>query len=239
MSGICFDLNPDAGYVQAQMKLGILFLHHTQNAVTLNNLQSVRRQNPKATVVTMSPDNPLPGGYCLTDTPHLKEFHSQMPKRREDFLVCSWFLQKKEKCDKWWIIEWDVFCEVPVVDYYKDVWHYSFVASSVCLPNREPSWYWFRHAAGTPESYRPYIMGALPFLFLFSEAALDATCQMLLDDPFTVGNSELRFATAANRCGYPPCGFSPPRDRITWRAFKKISGSPTIFHPVKHLVDYR
>lgn len=220
-------------------KLGILFLHHTRNPVTLNNLQSIRRCNPDATIVTMSPDEPLEDGYSLNKTPELKKVHSELPQRREDSLVASWFLQKRETCDKWWIVEWDLFCEVSVSEYYQNVWHFPFVAPSVCLPYRDLHWFWFQKTQGMPEEYKPFLMGALPFVFLMSEEALGATCRMLIDCPFTTGNSELRFATAANRSGYAPCGYSPPNDRLTWRPWSRLTGPKTIFHPVKHYVDYR
>jgi len=31
---------------------------------------------------------------------------------------------------------------------------------------------------------------------------------------FTGGNAVVRFPSIAHRCGYPPCGFSPPGDQI-------------------------
>jgi hypothetical protein len=224
---------------RSQGKLGILFLHHTHNQVTQHNLRTIRRHNPQATLATMGSDQPLPGGYTLNDTPELKRLHLQMPKRRVDLLVCSWFVQKREKCDRWWIAEWDVYCEMPVFEYYQPVWDFPFVASSLRLSYREPRWNWFGVTQGTPDEYRPYLIGAVPFIYLISEAALGATCRMLMRCRFFSGNSEMRFATAANRSGYPPCGFSPPNDKITWIEWKRVAGLPTIFHPVKHIVDYR
>lgn len=223
----------------ANDELGILFLHHACDPVTLRNLESIRRNNPKATLVTFSASEPLKGGYSLDQTPDLKQIHAQLPTRRTDVLVCSWYLQKREKCDKWWIVEWDLYCEMAATEYYWPVWHYPFVASSVRLRHREPNWNWFRALQGTPESYEPHIIGAVPFIFLMSETALESTCRMLLNNPFYSGNAELRFATAANRAGFPPCGFSPQNDRITWITWDRITGSKNIFHPVKHVVDYR
>lgn len=219
--------------------LGILFLHHSHNPVTRFNLAQIRLRNPDATIATMSPGDPLPGGYTLRDTPPLKRLHAQLPARRVDLLVCSWFLQKREACRKWWIAEWDVYPEVSVADYYGSVWEYPFVASSVRLPRREPEWNWFRSLQGTPKGYRPFLVGAVPFIFLFDELALAAACNMLLKHPFFSGNSEMRLATAANRAGYPPCGFSPPHDGISWMEWKRVTGPPGIFHPVKHIADYR
>ena len=219
-------------------KLGILFLHHSRNGITLNNLHSIQRHNPKAIIATMSPDEIFPGGYSLNQTPKLKGLHARRPKGHGDLLVCSWFLQRKEKCDKWWIVEWDTFCEISVAQYYRSVWHYPFITAKVCLRHREPDWEWFRAGCVTQE-YGSFVMGAVPFLYLLSEQALEGTCRMLIDHPLDFGNSELRFATAANRAGYAPCGFSPPNDRITWITWNRITGPRTIFHPVKHYVDYR
>jgi len=214
--------------------LGILFLHYAVNQVVRTNLASVRRQNPRATVVTMSAGAKLPHGYSLTATPEITRFHSQNPRRGSDWLVCSWFLQRRERCEKWWIIEWDTYCATSVRDYYQSVWDFPFVASSVRLRCREPEWAWFREAGNLPEQYRASAMGAVPFLYLLSDPALERICLTLLKQPFFAGNAELRFATVANWCGLPPCGYSPPGDQITWKTWDRLAERKTIFHPVKH-----
>ena len=218
-------------------RLGILFLHHHVDRVVTNNLRNIRLHNPDAVVVTISAGTPLPGGYTIDPTPQLKWLHSALMQRSGDRLVCSWFLQRKEVCDKWWIVEWDTFCNMPFRDYYRPVWNFPFVASSVRLPHREPEWHWFAKAKKIPESYKPFMTGIVPFISLLSEDALKATCTMLLENPLVAGNSELRFATAASRCGYVPCGYSPPNDQITWINWKTLPDKPTIVHPVKFFVE--
>jgi len=216
-------------------RLGILFLHHHVDAVVEDHLRRIREHNPDATVITMSSGKTLPNGYNLEPTPGLRWLHFLRARRSGDRLVCSWFLQRKEVCDKWWIVEWDTFCAMPAREYYRPVWAFPFVASSVRLKYREPEWAWFADSKALPKDYAPFAMGAVPFLYLMSEPALRAVCRMLLDNPLKVGNSELRFATAANRCGYAPCGFSPPNDQITWIKWNKLPPRPTIVHPVKEL----
>jgi hypothetical protein len=213
--------------------LGVLFLHHNSNSVALNNLRSARTMNPDAAIVTMSAGKPLRGGYTLNATPRLKELHAVNVNRSSDWLVCSWFIQRREKFKKWWIIEWDVFCGVSARDYYRPVWRFPFVASTVQLPYREPGWWWFSKIKDMPDRYRPYAMGAVPFLYLLSDSALTAICQTLIAEPFTEGNGELRFATVANKCGFPPCGYSPPNDQITWMNHSSLCRPRTISHAVK------
>ena len=113
----------------AQSALGILFLHHEKSEVVGQNLQSIKAHNPEALVVSMSAGTPLAGGYSLAATPEVAGLHSINPTRSSDWLVCSWFLQRREQCDKWWIVEWDTYCTASVRDYYQPVWHFPFVAS--------------------------------------------------------------------------------------------------------------
>jgi hypothetical protein len=216
--------------------LGIVFMHHHVDEVVINNLNSIRRHNPDATIVTVSAGERFPGGYALDTTPDYKRFHSGEP-RATDRLLSSWFFQRKETCDKWWLVEWDVFCTTSVRDYYKPVWDFPFVASAVYLRNRDPEWLWFRFLNALPGDYKPHVVGAAPFLYLVDESVLSAVCTILEEKPFFTGNCEMRFATAARRCGYGPCGFSPPNDRITWKEVRPKIDHPGIFHPIKHLVE--
>jgi hypothetical protein len=218
-------------------RLGVLFLHHDVDEITRNNLRSIQTHNPDLTLATISGGKPLPGGYSIDATPDLKALHGRDPATSDDFLICSWLRQRRERCDRWWIVEWDVFCRVSIRDYYAPVWDFPFVASAVRLPFREPQWYWFRaiQEQTIPAAYQPYIMGTVPTLYLMSETALSATCAMLLREPLPIGNCEVRFTTAANRCGYPPCGFSPPDDRISWIPWKAMPPDGRIVHPVKFL----
>jgi hypothetical protein len=62
---------------------------------------------------------------------------------------------------------------------------------------------------------------------------------MLLDHPLSVSNCEFRFATAASRCGYPACGFSPPNDQITWISWTRLPDRPMIVHPMKQSQEPR
>lgn len=215
--------------------LGIIFLHHDFNDVVRNNLRSIKKHNADAKIITMSAGASLPGGYSINATPKIKELHSANQKRGSDWLVCSWFLQHKEKYDKWWVVEWDTYCATSVRDYYRPVWEFPFVASSVRLPCREPEWHWFSKLEKVPQEYIPYMAGGVPFLYLMTDEALKKTCATLLARPLIGGNGELRFTTAANKSGFAPCGFSPPNDKITWIPWRHITGQPAIFHPVKQL----
>ena len=219
-------------------ELGIVFLHHATDAVTRNNLARIRAEHPGATIVTVSAGEPLPGGYALRDTPELEPYHAFNKKQGADWLVCSWFKRRRESCRRWWIVEWDVYCAMPVAEYYRPVWEYPFVASSVRRRNLDPTGWLWRDNQRLPPEFRPYAMGAVPFAYLLQEPALAAICSTLIAHPFAEGNGELRFGTAANRCGFTPCGFSPPGDQIGWVAHATIPNRRGIYHPVKFIPDF-
>ncbi len=178
----------------------------------------------------------LPFGYSLQGTEDISRLHAALPTRSSDWLVCSWFVQRKEICDKWWIIEWDTFCNTSATDYYAPVWHFPFVVTTVIKKCREPNWYWFRDDHQMPTESRPYLIGGVPFLYLIDDNALQTTCECLLRMRSIAGNGELRFATAANMCGFTPCAFSPPDDRISHISWEHVDDAKAIFHPVKHFV---
>ncbi len=223
--------------VLMKSEIGVIFLHHNINPIVVNNLRSIEFHNPDAFVTTISAEDPFPGGYSLSTTPELQKYHNVNRRRASDILVCSWFLQNKSHCDKWWIVEWDTHCTIPIKQYYEPVWSYDFVCAAVYLQRRERDWPWFACIRNLPVQYRRFATGAVPFLYLVSSEALRGVCQSMLQQPFTAGNGELRFATVASKCGYPPCGFSPPNDQISWFSPKERYIGKGIYHPVKHLVE--
>ena len=126
-------------------RLGILFLHHHVDHVVKNNLRSIRLHNPDVFLTSVSAGEPLPGGHTIAPTSQLKWLHSTLHSRSSDRLVCSWYIQRQphEICDKWWIVEWDVFCNMAIRVSDRSVWDFPFVVPSVRLPHREPEWHWF------------------------------------------------------------------------------------------------
>ncbi len=220
-----------------ERELGVLLLHHDTDPVTINNRDSIAKHNPGVAIATISAEASFVDGYSPFLTPQLYNVYLREPKAFNDMLVCSWFIQRREICKKWWIVEWDTYCSMPIREYYRDVWHRPFVASEVYSTKRPVDWHWFHNIKDLPADCQPYAMGAVPFLYLISEEALTAVCEYMIRKPLLVPNNELRFASIANRCGFPPFAFTPPGNQISWIRPASRPIGRGIYHPVKHLVS--
>src|SRR6187402_1271992 len=90
--------------------IGIVFLHHRCDPVTLNNLQSFKRHNPYATIVTVGATQPLPGGYSILDFPIYREawarqmLYAELQANSPDLLVYAWYANRHENCNRWIIV---------------------------------------------------------------------------------------------------------------------------------------
>lgn len=89
-------------------------------------------------MATMSAGKKFPNGYNIDATPEIKRLHSAIVSCVNDWLVCSWFLQRRERCAKWRIIEWDAFCAASVRDYYRPLRDFPLLAANhwVCKETR-------------------------------------------------------------------------------------------------------
>lgn len=225
--------------------LGIVFLHHRSDAVTLNNLQSFREWNPGATMVTMSAEEALPGGYSIREmegwAERWREHTSRewLRARSTDLLVYAWYANRREQCERWVLVEWDAFCACSVEEYFGGLMKRDVVGGTVRVPgdNDEP-WYWFRERETLPEALRESAAGIVPFSFiLVSNHALSAMCEMLPEGDLGNGNGELRFASLARAAGFQPLPNRVGEGRNDWQPIPE--GTPLgrgMWHPVKWLV---
>ena len=231
--------------IETREKLGIVFLHHRTDDVTLNNLRSFQHWNPAATIVTMSSEESLPGGYSIQNMPGWAErwrehtAKSDLRARSADLLVYAWYENRREHCHRWLLVEWDSYCACPVDKFFGELIERDLVASVVHLPGENgESWWWFGERQSLPERLRSYAAGVTPFSFiLVSDRALSAMCRMLPSGNLGNGNCELRFASLARACGFHPLANRQGAGRNDWRLIPKNTQIGWgMWHPVKWLV---
>lgn len=226
-------------------KLGIIFLHHKTDDVTINNLQSFKKWNPDAVFVTMSPDEALPGGYSIQNMPDwLEKWKVQTSKpdmlaKSTDLLIYAWYANRKENCEKWLIVEWDTFCNCSVEDYFGQLIEQDLVGAYIQVLGKD-NWYWFPQLNSFPEILHKNAAGIVPMsLVLVSDTALNSIYKSLdvFNNNFGAGNGELRFATLAKFAGHEAihnsigAGINEPI-KLPENLYIKHG----MFHPIKHVV---
>lgn len=246
---ICASMSnpPAAKQFPAVERLGIVFLHHRTDEVTLNNLESFRRWNPDATIVTVSPTTALAGGYSIEQFADYKKIWDRhtasvhLRARSADLLLYGWYLNRKEECERWLVVEWDTYCTTKVEKFFEADWERDLVVSRVRWPLKDPGWYWWKSHASLPPDLHRFAAGTVPFsCILIKDAALTAIVEKVPWDQLGECNGELRFGTLANACGFPPIEVSSGKEFIDWEPLaptSKLVGG--LFHPVKWLASDR
>ena len=203
--------------------LGIIFQYHNTDTITLQNASSVFHHTkfPYPIILIRRID----GGQAWYDS---------------DLAMYYWYAQRKVECARWLYLEWDVFCNQWIDEFYKPVWDEDLAGSNVEYPHNS-KWPWFSHAPKLPAEVRPFACGVWPFNGVFmSDKMLAILSKLFLKEKWNV-ISELRIATAAKLYGITPVKhpFSSsynnwvPTDKITEGA-KSSSG---IWHPIKTRIN--
>lgn len=221
--------------------IGLVFLHHLTDEVTANNLQSFRDWNPGMTIVTMSAAEPFPDGYSIQDFSEYREKwarHTAQEGRHNssaDVLLYAWYQNRRERCDRWVVVEWDAYCAMRVGDFFAIAWEFDVVAPGVVWRNRDPGWYWFSAVPTLPADLQPFAVGIAPFCFIMvRDAVLEKVCQRVPWDQLGKGNSELRFATLVYASGFTPVPNPLAGWNIGWQPLPETTPvHKGMWHPVK------
>jgi len=248
--------------------VGILFLHHNNDPVTLSHLELIRVSNPNVQVIPISQWGvTLEGGHnareladeCdwvadrFADLP-VGTAHTLDPSQREmiwrnaDLVIYLWHRSRRESAKRWIVLEWDVFCNISVDEFYAPVWDSDVAATSVPAyrwgsnrVHRSP-WYWFRRPElqRLPRRYRAYAAGVAPLAgVLLSDDALGQISDVVLNDPaLSQVFCELRMGTVARYlgCELQEIGSLATQTLTGEREFSRCDiNVPSIWHKVKTL----
>jgi hypothetical protein len=218
-------------------ELGIIFAHFTLNEATRVNLESFRRWHTEGPVLTVTSSDLNFEGGCLG-----KNFPLWEPGKEwyhADYTLYQAYLTRQVDCRRWFYVEWDCHCNMPVREYLRHVWDFDFAAPSVRLYYREPEWAWFQQMRFLPEQLRPYAMGVVPLNgIMLSNRALSAIVAAVLKERLPI-QSEFRIGTLGHACGFPAVA-NPLGNSMTWSNNLPQLGDPNnvqlppgIWHPIK------
>ncbi len=229
----------------------VLFLHHRACQVAAQNYTSFQKRNPGAPIIAVSTGATLEGGICLGDSPEAWEIWSShivssgMSAKSTDLIFCLWYkyLRRPEQnAERWFIVEWDTYCNIRVEDYCKEVWDFPISGANTVWPSLEPDWHYFKHTRSLPAKFQPFACGIVPMsCILIQDWLLSKIVAEMPWDQLGTTNGENRLATLAAYCG-ALVGVNPRVGPfITWRTLTLrfgLHGTRAMFHAFKSLYPY-
>lgn len=180
----------------------ILFLHHhpLYEAVMARHLALLKALNPNAEVVPL----------CFEPDRETRDWQW----RNCDVLIYEWFIQVQPEHERFFIIEFDTFCTMPLKEFYGSAYDKPAVGSVIVLPwSHEPvlgygqpmrEWHWFSHG-DTPRLY-PFLRGLCPVCgAMFSRKCLAKMSSIYFSNREVDRlHAECRLGTLACMAGYEP-----------------------------------
>ncbi len=220
-----------------------VFIHHDVDAVTQGHWSKVCKFSDGPVVAVSASNKRLPQGLSILDWPREDtNFSEHLAKnlalgaKSTDLLLVAWFKNRSVSGDSYFIVESDTLINCDIARWLEPVRNFPFSAPSIRLTNREPEWEWFRFRETLPAHFQPFACGIVPFTCLsISHTALSAISDVYPCDPGS-GNGELRLASAAAYCGFPPVANPHAGSTIACKDLSPIGLAPTIYHPVKKTI---
>lgn len=219
---------------QKQHKLCILFLYHKCDDVTRQHLESLVLSNPDAVVVPLTDSI----SEHLPNTIDVGEYDNDWvlsdPWSNVDVTVYKWFNNRTFDAEKYAFIEYDCFCNVNLIDYYKDVWDSDVAGVDFFTMKENPGWKWFGEESllTLPHTHRPYASGIVPFVCsLLSHSALERIVAHTSKEAIF---SELRLGTATRMLNLKFKRLPLlKRSTICWHSYPWQINRPGLFHGIK------
>lgn len=184
----------------------ILYIHHLplNEGITQRHAMLLKTLNSGARVIPLSFYDGRPRPMLA---PNEQFFHF-------DTLIYEWFLREKPKFDRYFLIEWDLFCTAPLKEFYGAAYDRPCVGSIIARPwsrdillehdFAERDWHFFTHG-NTPGLY-PFLRGIIPSCgAMFSHECLEIM-SLIWSENREVDRliCEVRMGTMACMAGFEP-----------------------------------
>lgn len=226
----------------------ILFMHHKTCDVTINNLNSLRKNNPNKKIITIGFDKfqLLDGSHVVHKNDVLYPNNNLMIDKNKDWnywsevdLLIYDFYIHHPNYSHYIITEWDVYCNCSAEDFYGDRLYSDALGHGIVTQDNIQDWCWYQFLTEEQKKI-PNLGGIGPVLILFSNRVLKAITDKLLLNPRLYDNmfSELRMGTLVQQCGFKLKQYSDNDTFVSWKP-EYIRFDPKVpgwYHPIKTLV---
>lgn len=205
----------------------ILFMHHRADELTRRHFQLLREHNPYPVI-------PLHAGQRehlehAVDTGALADVW-----RNSDLGYLNWFRRRPFDAERYLWLEYDTFANLPVREFYGEVWQRDAVGAQVKSPARNRDWCWFSERGLLPHELRAHCGGLSPLSgILLSHRAMTVLAHAA---PMPSVFCEFRVGTLLQAGGVELTQLPPERGAtIDWTSSSFVFDptKPGIYHPVK------
>jgi hypothetical protein len=131
----------------------ILFVYHDKNELTIQNYKRFKKFNPEYPVVMMRHE----------DFPLMPEWDYDWMWGYNDNIWYRWFLsQNKILADRYFIFDYDTYCNDSIKNFYSKVWDKQFACSDHFSIDKYPTWSWFEKFKDQLKQYSSKLYGVCP-----------------------------------------------------------------------------
>jgi hypothetical protein len=183
----------------------VLFIHHSNDKLTIHNYNTFVEYNPHSTIIPLSFDKGL-NNRVVIDSKYLEYWDTTWQWYSTDALIYGWFLSPDRIYkSRYLIAEYDMVCLEPIVNFYGSSLNYQFTCAHYQLPGAD--WYWYRHPSNQSIiSYGDKVGGVSPQTgTVLSYDCLNSIVNLGSDNSlFYNVYCEMRLCTLAKLSGYYP-----------------------------------
>ena len=229
-------------------KICILFLHYSNDDITLRNYELIKKYNPDKILYTIGFEN-----HNLIEGSHIVSRKENYPKndilnetcKREywseaDLLIYDFYLNYPN-LPTYLVIEWDTYCNCSLESFYGNALTLSNFSHMTYHKEILNNWHWYKQLSDS-QKLIPNIGGIGPTSGLFfTKSVLSSIVNLMINNPRQYDNmfSELRLGTLLQQSGYTlNKPFLNSESYINWD-YNNITFDPLkpgYYHPIKTIV---
>jgi hypothetical protein len=233
------------------MDIAILFTHHNNEAVTVNNFNRIKQFNPTKSIysVGFKNNNLLENSFIVDDEqeylPKNFIFGSEAKRKQwtqADLLIYDFIYHNNLPHDKYLIIEWDTYCNCSIEEFYGEALNKETFGHTVHNPVEE-DWNWYRDLTQGQKDNLAFFGGYTPTSgLLISKEILIKINQLILDNLRKYDNifSELRLGSLIKIAGHSlNTPFENSENFMNWNGDKIIFDKTKngYYHPIKTVIN--